>query len=153
MDLKLIQDGSGIGWDIGIAAGGGDLVTDDGLETSVILSLFTDRRAEPDDVLPAENDADRRGWWGDANPMVEGHRLGSRLWLLARSKRTNETLRRAEEYAREALAWMLDTGVAARIETLAEAQGERLALRVTIHRPQGDEFTRRFDNIWEGQAA
>jgi phage gp46-like protein len=29
-----------------------DLASDRGLETAVLLSLFTDRRAEPDDVPP-----------------------------------------------------------------------------------------------------
>ena len=34
---------------------------------------------------------------------VEGDKVGSRLWLLGRSKRTADTLSRLEEYAREAL--------------------------------------------------
>ena len=151
MDIKLIQNAGALSWDI--VLDGPDLATDAGLETAVIISLFTDRRAEADDILPAEGDGDRRGWWADALPLVEGHRLGSRLWLLAREKRSTETLRRAEEYGREALAWMLDAGIAARIETLAEAQGSRLALRVTIHRPRGSALAWRFDNIWEAQAA
>lgn len=134
-------------------ADGPDLATDDGLETAVVISLFTDRRAEPDDTLPAEADEDRRGWWGDALPLIEGHRIGSRLWLLGREKITTETLRRAEEFGREALAWMFDAGAASRIEVLAEAQGSRLALRVVIHRPRGSDLTWRFDNLWEGQAA
>jgi phage gp46-like protein len=41
-----------------------DLASDRGLETAVLLSLFTDRRAQPDDVPPSGDPADRRGWCG-----------------------------------------------------------------------------------------
>lgn len=151
MDVKLAFDTDSLQGDL--ALDGPDLATDAGLETAVIISLFTDRRADSDDALPAQDDSDRRGWWGDALPMIEGHRIGSRLWLLGREKVTTETLRRAEEYGAEALAWLLDAGIASRIETLAEAQGSRLALRITIHRPQGDALSWAYDNLWEGQAA
>ena len=45
-----------------------DLQGDDGLFTAVIISLFTDRRANADDPLPDERICalpDPRGWWGD----------------------------------------------------------------------------------------
>lgn len=151
MDAKLTFDIATLAGDLSLD--GPDLATDDGLETAVIISLFTDRRADSDDALPGEGDGDRRGWWGDALPMIEGHRIGSRLWLLGREKVTTETLRRAEEYGREALAWLLDLGIASRIEALAEAQGSRLALRLTVHRPKGDALSWSYDNLWEGQAA
>ena len=151
MDAKLTFDIATLAGDLSLD--GPDLATDTGLETAVLISLFTDRRAEADDALPGGADSDRRGWWGDALPMIEGHRIGSRLWLLGREKVTTETLRRAEEYGREALAWLLDLGIASRIETLAEAQESRLALRITIHRPQGDALSWAYDNLWEGQAA
>jgi len=150
MDIKLAFDIATLSGDL--ALDGPDLATDAGLETAVLISLFTDARAGADDALPAESSEGRRGWWGDAVPMIEGHRLGSRLWLLEREKITVETLRRAEEYGREALAWMLEAGIASRIEALAEVQGARLALRLTIHRPRDAALTWRFDNLWEAQA-
>ena len=64
-----------------------DLGADDGLRTAVQLSLFTDRRAEDDDVLPA-NDGDRRGWLGDEFAEVEGDRRGMYVFLrIANGKR------------------------------------------------------------------
>ena len=45
-----------------IEIGASDLTTDAGLRTALLLSLFTDRRAEDGDVLP-DNASDRRGWW------------------------------------------------------------------------------------------
>ena len=87
------------------------LVEDAGLDTAVILSLFVDRRANDDDVLPGDP-SDKRGWWADAFPVAPNDRVGSRLWLLSREKQLQSVLNRAQEYAQEALQWMLDDGVA-----------------------------------------
>lgn len=85
----------------------GDLKMDGGLETEVILRLFCDRLAGPDDEIPDGSD-DRRGWWGDAPLPGEADRTtpdltGSKLWLRSRLLQLNETLRIVEDDAREAL--------------------------------------------------
>ena len=41
-----------------------DLATEEGLYTAVVISLFTDARADKDDELPAGENDSRRGWWG-----------------------------------------------------------------------------------------
>lgn len=148
-DLALRWDGHAA--DLAVEAD--DLVRDDGLETAVILSLYTDRRADDGDVLP-DGGTDRRGWWGDAVPPVEGDRIGSRLWLLSREKEADQALRRAEEYAREALQWLVDDRVAERVEVAAEIpESGRLALNVVIHRPKAEPVRYRFDHIWAAQRA
>lgn len=128
-----------------------DIVLDDGLETSVIESLFTDRRAEEGDVLPL-GETDRRGWWGDEFPDVAGDRIGSRLWLLGRAKQTQEVLDRAREYTLEALQWMIEDKVTDRVdvESGIVANGV-LAITITIHRPEADSVTFRFDYTWAAQ--
>ena len=80
----------------------------DPVESAALISLFTDARVAEEE-LP-EGEADARGFWGDA--MSRGRATGSRLWLLAREKATSEVLRLHEDYAREALAWLTDSGVA-----------------------------------------
>ena len=128
---------------------GADLEQEDGLKTAVILSLFTDRRAEAADGLPT-GEEDRRGWWGDLVAAADNDRLGSRLWLLLREKQTPEVLMRAEEYAREALNWLLEDGVAKGIEISAEwVSRGLLGLRVVISRPAGDAVEYRFNYLWE----
>lgn len=118
---------------------GGLLLTDESLLTATVISLFTDRRAGPDDELPATEDW-RRGWWGDALADTPGDRIGSHLWLLFRCKQTEETRQRAEEYAKAALAWMLEDGVAKAVNVEAEwlepATGI-LGLGIAIHKPGG----------------
>jgi phage gp46-like protein len=126
------------------------LAEDDGLETAVIISLFTDRRAEADDELPAGDD--RRGWWGDALAEVEGDRIGSRLWLLSREKQLPQVLARAREYALEALQWLIEDGVASAVDVTAEIvrQGV-LGLSVEIRRAGKPPVRYRFEQFWKGK--
>lgn len=128
-------------------AANGALAGEDGLGTAVILSLFCDRRAEPDDVLPDGADPlfGRRGWIGDAiglGAAPAGDRIGSRLWLLVREKQVEETLRLAEEYSSEALAWLVEDGLAAEVAVSAQWIGlGTMGLAVTITPPAGEPST------------
>lgn len=135
---------------------GQDLARDDGLESAVLVSLFTDRRAAPEQIRGGESKADLRGWWGDFNPAVAGDQTGSLLWLLRREKQTAETLARAREYVQQALAWMLEDKVASRITIAAEyattAPGTML-LAADIDRPDGSRLSYRYDYEWAAQAA
>jgi phage gp46-like protein len=62
--------------------------------------------------------ADRRGWWADAFDQVNAldklapESFGSRLWLLMREKQLPKTRERVRDYVLEALAWMIEDGMA-----------------------------------------
>lgn len=86
---------------------GGQLLTGDDIETALYISLFSDRVANPDDVIP-DGSGDPRGWWGDTN---KDRPIGSRLWLLSRAKQTTQTLNLAKDYITEALQWLIDDGL------------------------------------------
>lgn len=121
-----------------IALAGHDVAADDGLRTSVQLSLFLDRRAQADDVGEG---ADRRGSWMDQFLEQANDKLGSRLWLLAREKETPDTLARAKAYAEESLAWLVEDGIARRVTVEAEwARAGAIGLRVTIERAEGGKW-------------
>lgn len=98
----------------------GSLVDDEtrALETAVLVSLHTNRRVEPSEVA---RNVSRGGWWGDAY-RPEGEPLeGSRLWLLTSADSSERDLvQRAQEYARNALAWMLEDDVVESLEVVAE---------------------------------
>lgn len=131
---------------------GGNLETDDTFYTAVLISLFTRRRARSDDALPDPLDQDRGGYWGDSYPGVEGDLIGSRLWLLNRSKTTNNTLNLAKTYSIEALQWMIDDGIAKTINVVVERQSQQiLAIQVQIEKP-GD-VTSRWENTWNAHLA
>jgi phage gp46-like protein len=143
-DIRTIWTDLGGDWRLA----GPSLDDDEGLETAVILSLFTDRLADAGDAEVASTA--RRGWWADAFAEVASDRIGSRLWLLAREKRTPAVLSRAELYAREALQWLVDDGVARGVSVVAEAAGEVLALSVSITRSTKPVVQFRFESFWKG---
>lgn len=145
-DIATIFDGDLLQGDL--ALDGASLAEDAGLTTAVVLSLFSDSRALDIDELPP-GETDRRGWWGDIVPPagVEpgDDRFGSRLWLLAREKQTNETLNRARGYATEALQWLVEDGIAESVDVDSEwfATGV-LALEIRINLKGGAITERHF---------
>lgn len=127
-----------------LAVTDGQLAGDDGLETAVLHSLFSDRRARLDDPLPFPNQG-RRGWWGDLTLANSGDQYGSRLWLLEREKQTPQVLNRAREYAAESLAWLLEDGEATAVNIEAEwVRRGVLGLSITITLRAGGEFYRQY---------
>lgn len=130
---------------------GGSLASDRGLASAIVISLFTDARAQADDV-PPDGSTDRRGWWGDAVAPAQAPEgmpwfTGSRLWLLSREKQTDETRRRAEQYCREALAWMTRLGVADRVDVAVAWRGVGFAdLTIIVQRP--GRAPERFAYLW-----
>jgi phage gp46-like protein len=130
------------------ALDGMGLTEDDGIETAVIISLFTDRRANADDIIP-DGSKDGRGWWGDGFADVKNDRIGSRLWLLSREKQLRIVLVRAQQYAEEALKWLIDDGVAESVEVLASIpRSGILGLQVSITRPQQPVKQYLFTTFW-----
>jgi len=101
-----------------------DLERDDGLETAITVSLFTNRRADDEDELP-DADGSREGWWADAL-LSNGDKIGSKLWLLGRGKFVDSLLVDAEQYATEALQWLLDDGVAGSVNVVVERVTEQV---------------------------
>lgn len=132
-----------------LALAANDLTADEGLETAILLSLFTDRRAEPGDVLP-DVQTDRRGWWADSTV----DKFGSRLWLLGRAKNTAEHRQRAKDYVTEALAWLVEDKAAQRIDVGADIGANGiLNLTITVVRPGGTDSRFRYAYNWAAQAA
>lgn len=125
-----------------------NLVPDEPLLRAAIVSLFTWRRANDDDELPG---GELMGWWGDTYADIAGDRIGSRLWLLARETLTPETLRRAREYATEALQWMLDDGVATAVAVTVQRSGLlSLGIHCLITRADtGQVVDLRFSDVWK----
>jgi phage gp46-like protein len=137
----LIQGNAFFGFDWSRDAAGPGLVMDDGLQSAVVISLFTDRRADANDLPTNAPGGDRRGWWGDSFGDVPGDRIGSRLWLLAREK------------AKEALQWLLDDGIASAVNVDAQWMDGRqgvLQLNVEIVRASKPVTKYQFEAFWKG---
>lgn len=129
---------------------GNDIRADDGLQTCVIISLFTDKRL-PAGQLPEDGTSDPRGWWGDIGDE-DRVQIGSYLWLLWREKMLPATVFRAIEYARDALQWLIDDGIARTVNVTGERAGlYQLSLAAEIERPNGEVL--RYAYLWDGERA
>lgn len=119
-------------------ASGGDL------GTAMLISLFSDRLAEPDDVIP-DGTNDPRGCWFDAG---ETYKCGSRMWLLDRSKQTPDILQRAKSYIVEALQWLIDDGVVKRFDITTAFAPQQLSAQVVAFRSNGQSVAENFSWVW-----
>lgn len=150
-DLKLTWNDKKAIFDLEMLPDLSDLATDEGLQTAVIVSLFTDARAEPVELPPGETDL--RGWFGEAFGDLTGDRIGSKLWLLEREKQTEEVRMRAIEYAREALQWMIEDGVAESIDVDCQFPDRGIwQLAIAIKRP-GVAQAFKYSSAWRAALA
>lgn len=164
-DLALVWNADALAADL--LLGNGQLATDAGMRTAILISLFSDARAADDEELP-EPGSDRRGWWGDAfarearpdaGTARDVNRIGSLLWLLSRSKITTRVLTQAQQACEEALAWLVRDGIASAVRVVVMAQtriGQQtpdlMAIAVEIDRPGGPN-RQRHDFTWEASTA
>lgn len=130
-----------------------DIAGDDGLETSVIISLFSDARATPDMFDAIDNDGDLRGFWGDVTSPDDS--TGSLLWTMKRSKQLTSTLAKAKGYCQIALQWLINDKVADRVDVrtsyLAPASGVMI-IEVDVYRPgSANPVQYRYGYEWSAQ--
>ena len=141
-DIKLFQE-NGF-FDIGIE--NGDFIAEDGFDTAIWVSLFTDARADESQVVLPEN---RRGWMGNIGSPVEGRQLGGLLWLVEQRRLTQETLNEAIDYARKSLVWIIDDGIAQILKVNGEIVPRHgIQLEITITTVLGDTSTH-YVKLWE----
>ncbi|MCX8659610.1 phage GP46 family protein [Gilliamella sp. B2772] len=114
------------------------------LYRALIISLFTWRRKNTSD------DSDHPyGWWGDSYPSIANDKIGSRLYLLARSKLNNQTANFAKIYIKEAVQWMINDGLASRIDvSVKRIDLTVLVATINIFKKDGINEEYRFDNLW-----
>lgn len=138
------------------AMNGPDLASEDGLQGALLRSLFTDRLANPDDVLPDTFDGavvpDRRGCWRDTPPDGSAPKpFGSWLWLLVGRSPSPANARLAALYVRKAVQWLIDRGAATRIDVKTVWQAaDALSISLVVYRsgvsPQSAPLE--FEFVW-----
>jgi len=128
----------------------GDIAADDGLETSVLISLFSDARATDDLLAAIDRDGDLRGFWGD---LDSDHNTGSLLWTIKRAKQLTSILERARRYAQSSLQWLIEDAIAKRVE-VATSYPQRgwMLIEVFIYRPgNSNPVSYRYNYEWQAQ--
>lgn len=141
-DLQFVQDDEGI-FDLIIDEDAGDFVTTDGLESAILVSLFSDRRAASDEVPDPRR---RRGWIGNLIAEVPGDNAGSGLWLYEQKRLSGDVIAGLRTEAEQALEWMVDqavaNGVSARV--VAVPANRQVLLSVDLTETSGDVTSRSY---------
>lgn len=142
IDAVLVVSDEGV-YDLQIGDDG-DIVTSDSLDTAILVSLFTDARADASEVADS---AKRRGWIG--NESTPGIEMGSKLWLYDQARVTRETINGVRDATQDALQWLVDDGLAVSVRTAATASADGITVEVVIERPSGQVENRYYD-LWNG---
>ena len=128
------------------------------LQSAVIVALGTDALADVTDELPALDDTDRRGWWGDldAQEIWGGWPVGCKLWLLARSSITDAsalngaTLVKAIGYTRAAMKPFTDNRIASKIAVTGEqVNTQQIDVGVEIYRGPVADINLLYSELWD----
>ncbi len=112
-DVRIVQNNQYPAYDVTLdwsLLPNGTLDDTKALATAVTIALGTNALADPSEPLPDPDSTDRGGWWGDmdAELIWNAWPIGSKLWLLRRSKIVNAGRRRLalrESWSRTTFAW------------------------------------------------
>lgn len=139
IDLAYTQDEDGI-YDLVIDAATGDFVTTDGLETAILVSEFSDARADESEV---PDPMQRRGWIGDLVSGEPQDRHGSKLWLYEQRRLTEGIANSVRVEAEQALDWMVEEGLARYVagDVVMIPSERRIDLVLDVHFPNGGRST------------
>ena len=132
IDIKMEYDEKKGYYDI-LSDEKGDLMQDQSFDTSIILALLTDARADKTEVPLVQN---QRGTIVDL--FTEGRkRNGSKLWLLNQSRATLTAKNRAKDYARNALQFLVEKGYCKDVFVSSKLTRDGIILNITIQRLTG----------------
>lgn len=127
-----------------------ELYRDPTFETAVLISLFSNARAEEHDIVYSTY-PNKHGYFGS---VLIGFNFGSKLWLLERSKIDSTTLALYEKYCIEALQWMIDDKLVDEIIVVVEREQERsdqINFNITFIRKDIENIKLKFYLNWQYQ--
>ena len=127
----------------------GDLKKEQGFDTNIIMSLFCERRATPNEVV---NPLLRRGWWGNTIADQRGFEVGSKLWLLEQSKLTTGVVNLAQQYGQDAIEWLVTDNFIKSVNVTTRpsynAGNPNIEIRIDLIR-KDNKIEYKYFSVWE----
>lgn len=154
IDIALKPDKDGI-YDASIDPETGDLAVTNGLETAILVSLFTDRRAHESEMRDLMK---RRGWIGDPySEIARGNGdktgYGSGYWLYEQARLNGETERGMYFETLDALKWLSDSDLALAVDAQLTPDPGNRGLKIAVQVSFPDAGTSEYAwNIWRDTA-
>lgn len=108
---------------------GGDLKLTAGMDSAILISLFTDRRANPDEVA---NPMERRGWSGtELTPSKQGNK-GSGLWLAEQRRLSTNTTEFVRMESFLGTHWIVEDNLSKSIDVTTKKNPQDRSLQLNI---------------------
>jgi phage gp46-like protein len=142
--------------------GDGTLDDTQALATAVIVALGTNSLADDWDILPDPDSNDRCGWWGDLDCQLiwNAWPIGSKLWLLRRSKITpagslqGATLTLVKNYIMAALQPFKDRQICSDFTVVAvRVNPQRIDAQIRIYRGPLPEIELEYQILWDAMVS
>jgi phage gp46-like protein len=128
------------------------------LATAIIVALGTNALAGDTDVLPDPDSTDRQGWWGDLDAQLiwNGWPIGSKLWLLRRSKitpaaaRQGSTMAMVENYIKAAIQPFVDRKICSGFDVwTTRVSSQRIDALLSIYRGPLPDIELQYAVLWD----
>lgn len=120
----------------------GDILTEDFFDTTILMSIFCEKRASSSEIPNSER---RRGWIG--NQSTPGFEIGSKIWLFEQSIVNRNTLNGINTAADEALKFLVDDGIAVSVRSSSTFRNDTINLETIIEHPNS-RVEKRFFELW-----
>lgn len=149
-DVAVVRDAEGV-YDLAIDATSRDLATTGGFETAVACSLFTDRRAFPDEVADPLH---RRGWIGNLVAEIPADNYGSGIWLYEQRRMSSDVRASLRMEVVQSLEWMVEQRLIVSVNALLtfDAAKRQTTVKVEAVDKLGGVSVRSFE-IWQRTGA
>jgi len=129
MSDALLNRPEGGFFDFSIASDG-DIRTVDFFDTTILTSIYEEKRASSTEVELPEL---RRGWIG--NESTPNFERGSKVWLYSQSRLTGGILNKISAASNEGLQHLVDDGFAVSVQSIASQKNGEVKLNITTQRP------------------
>lgn len=136
-DIAKVMNADGL---LVLATKNGDLVTVDGLESALRVSLFTDARLDESEMPEPVR---RGGWIGN---VLSGRQLGGKLYALENARITTAYVGKAKEFAARSLDWMVDDQVTRGVQNSVSVKGQDVQHNISIVSRDGVKYDYRY--LW-----
>ncbi len=107
----------------------GTLASTDTFNTSLLMTLTAERRANEAEIGPSYL---RRGWWGNVLNSVPNFEIGSKMWLLSQARISLKTLNLAITYLQDAFSWFVTENLAEKVQVTGTIAGSKLCLNIKL---------------------
>lgn len=142
IDIKLTPQNGVYDFDYG---DDGDFIMEDGFDTALLMGVFCERRATPEEVPDAIR---RSGWIGNLFYNENGFENGSKVWLhISQGRIIQETLNNVRDAAQKGLDYLVQDELAQSVSTEIEVVSGKPELKIRIEY-SSSRVDERYYDVW-----